>query len=845
MTQKPLPLFVAAALFAAYAQAEEAKPPEQNTAVEAVEAEGKVAVVVVRGSRNTPRQSGDNYTVRGSTSAAKLDLKLKETPQSISVFTQQQMQDQNLQNLNDILEETPGITVINDSIPGVSDAEYYSRGFPVDNYQLDGVMVSRSMLGGRTAQDSFLYDRVEVVRGSTGLTTGAGDPSASINFVRKRPTAAKAGALNLKYGSWNDKRIEFDYGGALNESKTLKGRFVATLGHSNSFLDRVRQRSHALYGVVEWSPDNKNFLTFGHRHQHRVVRGAPRRGVSRYSRVNLGLDPNTYEEKLEWIDARDTPPNFNNGADWAFDKQINDNFFIEYKHFFNSNLSLQTTYNQTRNKQHFLYGDIGTTGYAPKLNAASYEWGREKASFIGHALDIFLDGRFKLFKQEQQFIVGISGDHRTSRGGFYLGETPTGDLLIANTKPDGIAFNGSYYETTAYLSEAMPLDYWNNGNFPMMNENLVYKGKFGPADDPTGGLKIKSYQFGPYFSLKLKPTAKITTVLGGRWLHWKRKGGHGWSDLNKQLGVRRKDANWQEAPIYEYEISGGAGSSTGDFKKFIPYGGLIVELTPSINAYASYAGIAKDNDTFGVTQFDRQPKGGGKFPPITGNSKEFGIKGGLFDDKLNFSLAYFTMTQNGYPSFEPTGVGECNGWDSSGQCISRPLEYDITNGYKSSGFDINIAGKITPKWLVQAGFTKLKIGKPYASPNSDSELGDELNMDYGETYTAPAKTFKFFTRYDFTPKFAAGIGMRWNSGVKPKPWGHGMSNGQYYVSDKPKELWQSSYAVWNAMASYKINKHAAVAVNVGNLFNKRYYTNARGNFYGKPRSVNAAIKIRW
>ncbi|WP_049255292.1 hypothetical protein, partial [Neisseria bacilliformis] len=67
---------------------------------------------------------------------------------------------------------------------------------------------------------SFLYDRVEVVRGSTGLTTGAGDPAASINFVRKCPTAAKAGALNLKYGSWNDKRIEFDYGGALNESKT-------------------------------------------------------------------------------------------------------------------------------------------------------------------------------------------------------------------------------------------------------------------------------------------------------------------------------------------------------------------------------------------------------------------------------------------------------------------------------------------------------------------------------------------------------------------------------------------------------------------------------------------------
>lgn len=142
MSPKTLPVVIAA-LFAAYAQAEEAKPPERNTTAKAVEAEGKIAAVVVRGSRNTPRQSCDNYTVKGSTSAAKLDLKLKETPQSLSVFTQQQMQDQNLKSLNDILEETPGITVINDSIPGVSDAEYYSRGFPVDNYRLDGVMVNK------------------------------------------------------------------------------------------------------------------------------------------------------------------------------------------------------------------------------------------------------------------------------------------------------------------------------------------------------------------------------------------------------------------------------------------------------------------------------------------------------------------------------------------------------------------------------------------------------------------------------------------------------------------------------------------------------------------------------
>ena len=59
--------------------------------------------------------------------------------------------------------------------------------------------------------------------------------------------------------------------------------------------------------------------------------------------------------------------------------------------------SLQASYNRTHYKDHFLYGDIGTLTYTPEYNAATYTWGREKHSFTGQALDIFLDGKFKLF----------------------------------------------------------------------------------------------------------------------------------------------------------------------------------------------------------------------------------------------------------------------------------------------------------------------------------------------------------------------------------------------------------------------------------------------------------------
>ena len=54
-------------------------------------------------------------------------------------------------------------------------------------------------VAGESVIDTSLYDRVEIVRGATGLMTGAGNPSASVNLVRKhadsseRKTALEAG----------------------------------------------------------------------------------------------------------------------------------------------------------------------------------------------------------------------------------------------------------------------------------------------------------------------------------------------------------------------------------------------------------------------------------------------------------------------------------------------------------------------------------------------------------------------------------------------------------------------------------------------------------------------------
>lgn len=74
----------------------------------------------------------------------------------------------------------------------------------------------------------MLYDRVEVVRGATGLTTGAGDPSASVNLVRKRANSiSRYTILEAGIGRYADFNTMIDHSQALNNSGSVRGRFIA------------------------------------------------------------------------------------------------------------------------------------------------------------------------------------------------------------------------------------------------------------------------------------------------------------------------------------------------------------------------------------------------------------------------------------------------------------------------------------------------------------------------------------------------------------------------------------------------------------------------------------------
>ncbi|MFP3334430.1 TonB-dependent siderophore receptor, partial [Pseudomonas sp. SIMBA_064] len=93
-----------------------------------------------------------------------------------------------------------------------------------------------------------MYDRVEIVRGATGLAQGAGNPGGAINLVRKRPTHRFQATLTGSAGSWDDYTGTLDVGGPLNESGTLRARTVVSRQDAKSFRDAVERDHELFYG---------------------------------------------------------------------------------------------------------------------------------------------------------------------------------------------------------------------------------------------------------------------------------------------------------------------------------------------------------------------------------------------------------------------------------------------------------------------------------------------------------------------------------------------------------------------------------------------------------------------
>jgi outer-membrane receptor for ferric coprogen and ferric-rhodotorulic acid len=213
--------FAALAAAPAFAQGQDAQKPAE---------EGEIVV------------SG-RYTIPDKIDTATgLGLTVRETPQSVSIVTAQRILDQNLVSVADVISNAVGVSV--NEYDDVRN-QFNARGFEIRNTQVDGVPAAWTLAGGNgeTSIDVSIYERVEIVRGATGLLSGAGDPSASVNLVRKHADAKEwGGYVNAQVGSWNTYRVSADVGGALDANGRIRVRAVGRYENGKNFTDLLHTK---------------------------------------------------------------------------------------------------------------------------------------------------------------------------------------------------------------------------------------------------------------------------------------------------------------------------------------------------------------------------------------------------------------------------------------------------------------------------------------------------------------------------------------------------------------------------------------------------------------------------
>ncbi|MFT4052888.1 MAG: TonB-dependent siderophore receptor [Novosphingobium sp.] len=198
-----------------------------------------------------------SYTARGAVTSSKLPLTLRETPQSVTVITRQQIEDRNFMTIDDAVEAATGMSA---TTANLGSNTFNARGFSVGSTQIDGVPGAGGTTGGYTP-NAAMFDRIEIVRGAAGLVTGTGNPGGVVNLVRKRPLEEARYGLVLHAGSWNQYRAEADI--SVPVTDWLRVRGVAAYEDRKYFVKLQHAKKPLFYGVAEIDVTSTTLLTFG------------------------------------------------------------------------------------------------------------------------------------------------------------------------------------------------------------------------------------------------------------------------------------------------------------------------------------------------------------------------------------------------------------------------------------------------------------------------------------------------------------------------------------------------------------------------------------------------------
>ncbi|WP_455925463.1 TonB-dependent siderophore receptor [Pseudomonas putida] len=524
------------------------------------------------------------YTVKSTTSSTGMKLTPRQTPQSVSTITQQQMADQQITNIEQALDTTPGVSMSKSEVGGRT--EYRARGYAISNWKVDGLQFpgGSDFSGGGNAMNMDMYERIDVVRGANGLLGGTGDPSATINLIRKRPGTEFGGKVYATYGSWDKRRLGADLNVPLSADGRLRSRFVVTQQDANSFRDQQSDRSRAALANFEFDLSDATTLGAGYQYEYYKIVGG---GWGANIPIWYGDGSKT-----------DLPRSTNVVPSWSFGEYTTRTTFGSLQHRFDNDwtLDVRAAQSATEVLNHRGLAKVNSAGsgvyggyWNPDGSGAVLNGLHSSTDTTQQSAQFDLTGPFRLFGRTHQAMFGYNDSRTVAWSPQYRCNMVSGTSTSASSL--GCQFRAN---------NGFPIANWLNG---VDDDYAINAYKTGLHSKTTTRLQ------GMYAATRLSITDPLSVIIGARTSTYS-------ATTLSTAGVRSNQQNH--------------GVVT-------PYLGAVYDLNDTYSLYASYTDI--------FTPQSEESEGGNKIEPIRGQSYETGIKGEWFDGALNGQLAYFRTNQ--------------------------------------------------------------------------------------------------------------------------------------------------------------------------------------------------------
>lgn len=344
---------------------------------------GTERVVGVRLYDMLPSETTGGYSVDAATVGTKVPAALRDIPQSVSVVTREAIDDQNFTTLDQLAGHTPGMRVLNNDSGRSS---IFARGYEYDAYSIDGLPAPMASING-SLPSLAAFDRVEIMRGPSGLFNSTSEMGGIVNLVRKRPAHNFQGELTGSVGTEHDYRARVDVSGPLDSQGRVRGRLVAEQTQQPEWVDDNENQQSDLYAALDIDLSDTTELSLGYIYNSRDIV------------VNNG-QPTAADGSLLYGHRSDFY-----GADWNdFDSESHD-VIAELSHrFVNGGYGrLAARYSDRDADMNYAFGGSAVDDEG-KLSAAGYGSTADEQAL---ALDASYTQAFDAFGNANEFVVGV------------------------------------------------------------------------------------------------------------------------------------------------------------------------------------------------------------------------------------------------------------------------------------------------------------------------------------------------------------------------------------------------------------------------------------------------------